>query len=307
MRRPTARDTGDFADGGFGSGLATAGLAIINDGRQALAPSERSDAETVHELRKAFKRWRAFLRLLAKPLGEPAERMRIEARDLMRTLAGARDAQAALDALADLQEHLETNLPSLSPRSLQTIRTRLLPVRDAAERASVTPELRAHLLAYLDGAAQALETWPLPAISFATVADGLATTYSRARKQIPDDWPACDAEHLHTLRRRVVEHRHQMELFVPLWPRLGQIWVEEAQRLRGRLGSCQDLQMLADFTAPRRPLAPWRTRLIAMIERRRLAHLKTAERLAGRLFAEKPKAFRRRLTALWRARHGKAL
>lgn len=307
MRRPTARDTGDFADGSFGNGLLAAGLAIVNDGREALASSERSDAETVHELRKAFKRWRAFLRLLAKPLAAPAEQMRIEARDLMRTLAGARDAQAALDALTDLEDHPDADQPSLSRRSLQTIRNRLLPVRDAAEQASVTPERRAELLAYLDRAVQALETWPLPTIAFATVADGLTTTYRRARLQIPDKWQACDPEHLHTLRRRVVEHRHQMELFVPLWPRLGEIWVEEAQRLRGRLGSCQDLEMLANFTVPHQPLAPWRSRLIAMIERRRLSHLKTAERLAGRLFAEKPKAFRRRLTALWQARHGKEI
>ena len=42
----------------------------------------------------------------------------------------------------------------------------------------------------------------------------------------------------------------------------------------------------------------WRSRLVPLIEDRRGAHLKTAERLAGRLFAEKPKAFRRRIAAL---------
>jgi hypothetical protein len=42
-----------------------------------------------------------------------------------------------------------------------------------------------------------------------------------------------------------------------------------------------------------------------VIEARRLSHLKTAARLAGRLFAEKPKAFRRRIAALWSARQAK--
>jgi hypothetical protein len=39
-----------------------------------------------------------------------------------------------------------------------------------------------------------------------------------------------------------------------------------------------------------------------LIQARRSAHLKSAARLAGRLFAEKPKAFRQRMAALWSAR-----
>jgi hypothetical protein len=39
-----------------------------------------------------------------------------------------------------------------------------------------------------------------------------------------------------------------------------------------------------------------------VIEARHAAHLLTASRLAGRLFAEKPKAFRNRIAALWTAR-----
>lgn len=119
---------------------------------------------------------------------------------------------------------------------------------------------------------------------------------------VPDNWVDADPEHLHDLRRRVVEHRHQMDLVEPLWPRLGKVWAEEAQRLRSRLGSCQDLGVLAQFTAPHQPLAPWRSRLSPLIEARKNAHLKSAQRLAGRLFAEKPKAFRRRIAALWSAR-----
>ena len=122
---------------------------------------------------------------------------------------------------------------------------------------------------------------------------------------MPDNWAEADAEHLHDLRRRVVEHRHQMDLMEPLWPRLGQVWAEEAQRLRNRLGACQDLAVFAGLTAPHQPLAPWRSRLTPVIEARRLSHLKTAARLAGRLFAEKPKAFRRRIAALWSARQAK--
>lgn len=289
------------ADGSFGGGLATAARSIIADARAGLSDSELSDAEAVHEVRKALKRWRALMRLLARPLGEQAEQMRGEARELMRSLAGARDAQAALDALADLRK---SDVP-FSPTSIETIRRRLSDIRDAAEKTSFTPRMRERLARYLDYATLSLERWPLKAIDFDTVADGLTATYRRARQLLPDDWRGAEPEHLHDLRRRVVEHRHQMDLIEHLWPRLGQVWAEEAQRLRHQLGACQDLAMLALFMAPHQPLAPWRSRLSPVVESRRAAHLKNAARLAGRLFAEKPKAFRKRIAALWSVRRKK--
>jgi CHAD domain-containing protein len=297
-RQNAAMVGGTGQDGSFGDGLAAAARSIIADARRALGDPELADPEAVHEVRKALKRWRALLRLLARPLGDPADQMRAEARELMRSLSGARDAQSALDALNDLRR---SDAP-FSGTSAETIRARLTEMRDAAEKTAFTKDLRSRLARYLDYATLSLERWPIVAIDFDTVADGLISTYRRARQLVPENWPAAEPEHLHDLRRRVVEHRHQMDLIEPLWPRLGKVWAEEAQRLRNQLGACQDLAMLTNFTAPHQPLAPWRSRLNPLIEDRRGAHLKTAARLAGRLFAEKPKAFRRRISALWSAR-----
>ncbi len=285
-------------DSSFGDGLAAAARSIIADARTALADPELSDAEAVHEVRKALKRWRALMRLLASPLGEQADAMRTEARELMRALSSARDAQSTLDALVDLRK---AEVP-FSETSMETIRRRLTEIKDSAEHRSFTKDMRDRLSRYLDYATLSLERWPLKAIDFDTVADALTSTYRRARQLLPDGWPNAEAEHLHDLRRRVVEHRHQMDLIEHLWPRLGQVWAQEAQRLRNRLGACQDLVVFIGFTAPHQPLAPWRSRLMPVIDARRATHLKTAARLAGRLFAEKPKAFRRRIAALWSVR-----
>jgi CHAD domain-containing protein len=285
----------------FGDGLTAAARAIIADARRALTDPELSNAEAVHEVRKALKRWRALLRLLARPLGEQADQMRAEARELMRALSGARDAQSALDALADLRK---ADMP-FSTISMETISQRLTAIKAAAEQTGFTKDMRGRLSRYLDYATLSLERWPLTAINFDTVADGLIATYRRGRQLLPENWVEADAEHLHDLRRRVVEHGHQMGLIEPLWPRLGKVWAAEAQRLRNRLGACQDLAVLASLTTPHQPLAPWRSRLVPVIEMRRAAHLKTAARLAGRLFAEKPKAFRCRIAALWAARPAK--
>lgn len=285
------------SDDDTGERLAAAARAIIADARTALSDPKLSEAEAVHDVRKAFKRWRALMRLLSGPLGKPADTMRGEARDLMRALSGSRDGQAALDALADLRK---SDLP-VSETSMKTIEARLTKIRGESEAASFTPELRQRLGAYLEAAAASAEAWPLDAIDFDAVADELTVTYQRARQLMPDDWYAAEPEHLHDLRKRVVEHRHQMELVEPLWPRLAKVWAQEAQRLRERLGSAQDLTVFEALTAPRQTLAPWRSRLAPLIADRRMAHLKASAKLASRLFAEKPKAFRSRLGALWKA------
>ena len=72
-------------------------------------------------------------------------------------------------------------------------------------------------------------------------------------------------------------------------------------RLRERLGSCQDLAVFEAMMAPHQVLAPWRSRLAPLTADRRMAHLKVSAKLASRLFAEKPRAFRSRIGALWEA------
>jgi hypothetical protein len=93
-----------------------------------------------------------------------------------------------------------------------------------------------------------------------------------------------------------------MEVVDPAWPRLTRVWVGEAQRLRDRLGAHQDLALLQRLTEPHQPLAHWRSRLVPLIAARQAEHIAAARRLTGRLFAEKPKQFCRRLASLWKHR-----
>jgi CHAD domain-containing protein len=281
-----------------GEPLRTVARGILAEARASLENQARTDAEAVHNFRKAMKRWRALLRLLEPHLGDSGRRLRMTARDLARELSSPRDAQSALNALDDTLKHDA----SFSAASLKTIRTRVDEVRRQAESTILTPELRGQMLAYLRRAATAVDRWPVEKIGFSDIAERLTETYRRARRMLPDEWPEASAEDLHELRRRVIEHRYQMELVAPLWPRLGKLWVEEAQRLRDRLGRYQDLTVLDALTAPHRLLSRWRSKLVPHIADRQAVHLAAASRLSGRLFAERPKAFRRRLQAMWKAR-----
>src|SRR5262249_37829858 len=278
-------------------GEALRGVArdILTEARAAIEDPAKSDADAVHDFRRAMKRWRALLRLVEPFLGEEARRLRDEARDLAHALTGARNAQSALDALADLEKHGLV----LSARSVAGLRQRIEAIKQTAETTTLNPDMRLRLGSALDQAAIVVERWPLHTLTFDDVADQLTRFYRDARRLIPAHWPDTDAEELHELRKRVVIHRYQIDIIEPLWPRFVKMWSGEAQRLRDRLGKHQDMLMLASLTGPHQPLARWRSRLATPIAERRAAHVAGAARIAARIFVEKPNALRRRLNAMW--------
>jgi CHAD domain-containing protein len=281
-----------------GQPVGPAVLTLARDllARLALA-EEKAEAEVIHDFRRAAKRWRAFLRLVEPHAGDSALALRHQARNVAQGLATARDAQAALDALDDLREDYAT----LSPRSLATVTRKLETLRANAEHATLTTPARDSLALLQSRSFAALEHWGLDRLSFHDVATGLRRGYRRARKAIPADWSATTADELHELRSRVVVHRYQMEMVEPLWPRLGKVWVGEAQRLRDNLGQNQDLAVLRKLIGPRQPLARWNKLLTPAIEARQRDHIEAAMRQARHLFAERPRDFQRRLEALWEA------
>ena len=212
---------------------------VIDTARVTITDPERSSQDAVHDFRRAMKQWRALMRLL-EPFIPDAVRLRQEARDHARSLARARDGQSALNAFDDLVD----KGMALSARSIATIRGRLEAIRGSEEQEVLTPELRQAIIAWLDATTAAIELWPLDPFEFSAIAARLTAGYRAARRSIPRDWTQASAEDLHHLRQRVVDHRYQMDLIEPLWPRHGRMWTEEAERLRDRLGRCQDLEIL---------------------------------------------------------------
>src|SRR5580700_10940550 len=259
----------------IGPAVRAIGSQILLDARAAMLDPERSSQDAVHDFRRATKEWRALMRLLA-PFIPDAPRWRHDARGHARSLAHARDGQAALNALDDL---LDKGMV-LSERSAATIRSRIEALRGSEEQAVLTETLRATIVAWLDAAAAAIEQWPLDPFDFSSIAAQLTISYRNARKRIPDDWSLASGEDLHELRGRVVDLRYQMDLVEPLWPRFGKMWTDEAERLRGRLGQCQDLEVLKGLTAPHQPLAHWRSRLTPACSERSAELAQRAARIA---------------------------
>lgn len=303
---PKAASSPDIA----GRIVASALRDIVADGRRPLETAGIDDATLVHDLRKALKHWRAMMRLIGPVVGDEAEALRVEARDVARQIAAARDGRAAQEAFSDLlgKKNKKKNGGgarrggSLSEAARAAIDDRLARLRAGAEATGITAAGRASASALWKRAGAAVDRWPLARFDRDAAARQLGAQYRRARKAIPEDWPAASADALHTLRQRVVEHRYQMEIAETLWPKVMQAWVLEAQRLRDRLGAHHDLAVLEQLTGPGQPLSRWRSQLAPLIAARQAAHVAGARRLAGRLFAETPKAFLARMAALWEQR-----
>src|SRR2546423_6434486 len=136
-------------DAALGEALKAIARDMLSEARMVLGAQDKPDAVAVHDYRKAMKRWRSLLRLLQPLLGNGCcRRLRLEARDSARELSGARDAQAAIEALEDL---VEADV-ALSPRTIAAMRGRLDEIRLGAEAATLTQAMRARLIVGLGNA-----------------------------------------------------------------------------------------------------------------------------------------------------------
>src|SRR5262249_56242245 len=108
------------------------------------------------------------------------------------------------------------------------MRGRIDELRHAAETNTLTADMRLKVMRSLDQALGAVEQWPLHSLTFTDVAKRLTRGYRAARDVLPEHWSATDGSELHELRKRIVTHRHQMEMVVPFWRRFAQICIATA-------------------------------------------------------------------------------
>ncbi|HMN51713.1 MAG TPA: CHAD domain-containing protein [Xanthobacteraceae bacterium] len=282
----------------LGETLSAIAREILNEAKLGIEDPANDTAVAVHEFRKSNKRWRAYLRLLSDHFGEGAKSLRAAAGDTARPLGGARDLRSTIDALADIR----AVAIDLTERSYATILEKIQAMQAQAEASSINSGQRRAIGLTVEKWAATVSLWDFGGIEFADLASSLTKGYRRAKREIPDDWDEATIDELHRFRRRVIDHRYQMELIEPLWPKMGKLWVEEAQRLRDALGRHRDLENLRLLAAPHQPLARFRSKLEPAINLRKQAHLKDAAKIASRVFAEKPKSFQARLESLWKAR-----
>jgi CYTH domain-containing protein/CHAD domain-containing protein len=253
-------------------------------------------AAAVHAARKDMKKLRALLRLVRAEIGEERFRKENERyRDVGRRLAESRDAEVKIETLAALRERFGGELPVAS---LAAWRAELEAERDAVGGGG---ELVSRVaIAEIEVGRDEISRWDLSSDSWDLLAPGLRRSYRRGLREMKRVREKRRADDVHSWRKRVKDLWYQLRLVRGAWPEVVGETAEQAHELADLLGDHHDLTLLAEDLAGRERLAA-RASLSAAIERRQEALLDAALDLGRRIYAEKPKAFMRRMALYWDA------
>ena len=253
----------------------------------------------VHEARKAMKRLRALLHLI-KPAMPKDSFAANEARVKMiaRSLSGARDAQAMLEAVGKLEA--QDGGPKVAAVS-KALRAHLQDKCDQAER-GLNGSGATQLRKLLKEARSSFARLSLDQDEFAVVATTLEKDYRKARHAFSRAYRLAEDEEFHEWRKYVQRHWRQLLLVAPSWPKAIRPHVALARNLSEILGDDHDLSVLAGIVTAQADELGTRTAVEAYLSRcrSRQAELReVAHDLGTRLLAEKPGSLARRVSAYW--------
>ena len=289
---------------------AADGLRRIARGRaekavERLHGAEKDEAaEAIHGARKDLKKLRSVLRLLRDELGR--KRFRAENRryrDAGRLLSASRDAEVQLEPLRELERGAGDAFPAGASlawyEALEADRERIAGAADgdAAEKVEAAA-------AAIEAGSETISDWPIGSGSWRLIEPGLGRCYGDGRKALARVRAEGSAENVHELRKRGKDLWYQLRLLHDAWPGLLEPTAEEAHQLADLLGDHHDLVVLAEDLEARAGVVTSPTDFEKLIAARQEQLLGAALALGERLYAEKPKHFRRRLHGYWRAWRG---
>ena len=291
---------------GMASGVRRIVAEEIDSALENLATRPLTD-EAVHESRKSLKKSRSALRLLRSDLGNDVRKSEnVVMRDAAKRLVGrtrrAGDARHAGRA---------GRRPSLG-----LARGRGQAAEEAAggapgcggQRGADLEAEAARAARDLAAVRTRVEDWPLSDEGFDDAATGLRRIHRQGRSTMQTALKKGDDESWHEWRKRVKDLWYALRILKPMAGEQLSGAVDEASDLSDVLGNHNDLAVLAETVREcEDQLDPGHAELVqaALVSRRDGLRL-AAVPLGMRLFAEKPKAFARRLEGQWEAREPQA-
>lgn len=253
-----------------------------------------ADLANVHQARRALKRLRSLIRLVATAAGKADARVADTAiKTAADGLAGAR-RQEALSAAAG-----RLKLPEEIQAQLRSAIDRRLGPDHAPDQLRAGVKVALEQIAAFRGAAK---QWRLPKSDRSFCIEGLERTYAKARKTLKTALASGRADDLHKARRHVIHNLHHLDMLHAVWPEILRPWVAELTVLREALGDFNDLdelRALADELEGQQRFTARRA-----IDEAAAGLVKTAAGKARLLYAEKPAAFAARMEAMWEKASG---
>jgi CHAD domain-containing protein len=254
----------------------------------------------VHSARKAVKKERSLLRL-ARGTMSPQQRRRENAalREAAGALSTARDAEVMVDTVGELSERYAGQLPETT---FGEIRAELERVRDERRRQLVGSALGTQAVQELGAVRLRSDDWELTRGGWGAIQRGLGRSYAEGRTAFARARARRSAAALHAARKRVKDLWYQERLLAPACGPAVAGHAKDAHRLADLLGDDHDLAVLRQALAQGRiHAAADIDAVVALIDHRRDELQREAIPLGERLYAEKTRAFLRRMRASWRA------
>lgn len=261
------------------------------------AATKRSQpiAKQVHDARTCCKKLRGLLRLVRPQLGDVYQRENAFFRDAARTLSAMRDLAVVLDLFDEIMSDVEVSRNSID--ELRSAITRQSNSQDARGSIEALESVAASMEKHLSD----LKDWPIKATGFHAIGDGLAETYQSGRSAMRYAFRTGDTVDWHEWRKHAKYHWYHIRLLRNVWKPAMTARQNELDRLADLLGNEHDLTVLAEKAAGH--TAENRETVRLLLERtdeRRFAIRNEAGPLGQRIFAEGPKAFKKRMRKYWK-------
>jgi CHAD domain-containing protein len=265
--------------------------------RQLREEHEADPVAAVHAARKDLKKTRSLLRLARPALRRKAyRRLNDELRDIGRALAGTRDA----DVLAETVDKLAERYAGQVPKTTFTTLRRSFGAKARAARRAAAPAGHVEVIERVQAAHDAVAEWPVAGVDTEVLRQGAMRSYERGARALGAARKEPTAESLHEWRKRVKDHWYHLRLLREAWPEVLGAEADAAHRLADLMGDDHDLAALAVALGQRRAAAGAAVdedEVLGLLTRRREELQAEAFALGARVYAEKPKAYGRRLGA----------
>lgn len=203
--------------------------------------SNKDPHEVIHEVRKAFKKIRAALRLVRDHVDFYKEE-NVFFRDEGRRISDIRDATSVIEALDEIYDHYSDQLYQ---KTFSHFRDFLVSRQGKMEKTQVeADQVLATIGERLEQKCAEIDNWSIKIESFEDMAPSIERVYKRGRKAYKSALKSRSTEDLHEWRKRVKYLRYQLDLLNPLWPDFLESWEDELHDLSDYLGDNRDLYML---------------------------------------------------------------
>lgn len=285
------------SDEELGAGLKRVAAGRAERALERLRDDDADTADAVHGARKDMKKLRAVLRLSRSALPKQLyEEENQRYRDAARALSASRDAEVKLETLDALAER-DRELPR---EAVETWRQ----ILDRDREAAVNTAHAESAIGLVEGGLEGIRNWPVEGDSWKLVGGDVRRAYRRGRRAMASAAADPSEQNFHEWRKRAKDLWYQLRLLGPAWSEPLGAASEEADRLTDLLGDHHDLAVLRQDLRERRLGEAGTRALEAAIDARQAELAGEAFDLGRRLYAERPKAYGRRLRRYWEAWRG---